>query len=80
MGCLRCQILASPVEAVSLKISEVAVESVSLKIYEAAQAVCVVEYMRHKWKQFRRRFLRPHGLFALSNACVAPGSSFVEDF
>jgi hypothetical protein len=53
MGCLRCRILASPVEAVSLKISEVVVESVSLKISEAPWAVCAVESLRHKWKQFR---------------------------
>jgi hypothetical protein len=44
MGCLRCRIHASPLEAVSLKISEA------------------------------------EGLFALSNACVTSGSSFVEDF
>jgi CMP-N-acetylneuraminic acid synthetase len=49
MGCLRCRILASPVEAVSLKISE------------AAGVVSAVESMRHPWKQFRSRFLRPQG-------------------
>jgi len=39
-GYLRSRINASPVEAVSLKISE------------AAGAVCTVECMRHQWKQF----------------------------
>jgi len=41
MGCLRCRINASPVEAVSLKMSE------------AAGVVCAVESRRHPWKQFR---------------------------
>jgi hypothetical protein len=38
MGCLLCLIHASPVEAVSLKISE------------AVGAVYAVESMRHPWK------------------------------
>jgi len=41
MSCLRCRIHASPVEALSVMISE------------AAGAVCAVESMRHQWKQFR---------------------------
>jgi hypothetical protein len=80
MGCLRCRILASPVEAVSLKISEAAVESVSLKFSEAARAVCAVECMRHPWKQFWLKISEAQGLFTLSNPCVTRGSSFVEDF
>jgi len=67
-GCLRSRIHKSPVEALSLNISE------------SLRAVCAVESMRHLWKQFRRRFLRPHGLFALSNPCVSRGSIFVDDF
>jgi len=38
---VRCQMHASPVEAVSLMISE------------ATGAVCAVESMGHEWKQFR---------------------------
>jgi hypothetical protein len=56
------------------------VEAVSLKISDAAGAGCSVECMRHHWKQFRCRFLRPEGFFALSNPCVTHGSSFVDDF
>ena len=41
MGSVRCQMHASPVEAVSLMISE------------ATGAVCAVESMGHEWKQFR---------------------------
>jgi hypothetical protein len=67
-GCLRCRIQASPVEAVSLMISE------------APWTVCAVQSTRHPWKQFRWWFLRPHGLFALSNPRVTRGSSFVDDF
>ena len=65
---MHCRIHASPVEAVSLQISE------------AAGAMCAVESMRHPWKQFRCRFLRPQGLLALSNPCVTGGRSFVDDF
>jgi hypothetical protein len=68
MGYLRCRIHASPVETVSLKISE------------AAGAVRAVESMRHPWKHFRWWFRRPEGLFALSNPCLTIGSSFVDDF
>jgi len=78
-GCLRCRIHASPVEAVSLMISE------------ATGSDCVVESMRHPSKQFRwwflsrQRlsfcgwFLRAHGLIALWNPCVTHGRSFVDD-
>ena len=79
-GCLCCRIHASPVEAVSLMISE------------SPGAVCAVESMRHPWKLFRWWFLSqewisfqwwflsPQGLFALLNPCVTRWSSFVDDF
>jgi hypothetical protein len=38
---LRCRIHASPLEALSVMISE------------AGGAVCAVESMRYQWKQFR---------------------------
>jgi hypothetical protein len=66
-GCLRCRIHVSPVEAVSLRISE------------GTWDFCVVESMRHLWKQFRWWFLSPQGLFALSNPYVTCRSSFVDD-
>jgi len=79
-GSLRCRIHASPVEAVSLIISE------------ATWVFCAVESMHHPWQQFcwgflkRQRlcfrwlFLSPEGLFALLNPCVTRVSSFVDDF
>jgi len=56
------------------------VQAVSLMISEATRAVCAVESMHHQWKQFRCIFLRPQGLFPLSNPCVTRGSSFDGDF
>jgi hypothetical protein len=49
-------------------------------ISEVIRFFCAVESMCHPWKQFRWWFLRPQGLFALSNPCVTRGSSFVDDF
>jgi len=67
-GCLRCWIHVSPMEAVSLMISE------------SLGAVCAIESMHHLWKKFRWWFMRPEGLLALSNPCVTCGSSFIDDF
>jgi hypothetical protein len=79
-GCWRCRIHASPMEAVSLRISKSTTTQFSLIISESIGAVGAVKSMRHHWKQFRWWFLRPQGLFALSNLCVTHGSSFIEDF
>jgi len=51
-GFLRCRIHASPVEAVSLRISKSTATRFLLIIYESTRAICAVESMRHPWKQF----------------------------
>jgi len=79
-GCLRCRIHASPVAAVSLRISQMAATLFLMITSQSTGAVCAIESMRHPWQQFRWWFLSPQGLFALSNPCVTRGSSFVDYF
>jgi len=53
MGSLLCLIHASPVEAVSLMISDFAATEFLLMISNPTWALCAVESMLHSWKQFR---------------------------
>ena len=50
MGCLLCLIHASPMEAVSLMISDSTVTEFFLMISKPTWALCAVESMRHPWK------------------------------
>jgi len=81
--CCECWwIHASPMEAVSVMISESAAAQFLLTISESKGAVCSHESRRHLWKVFRWWFLSRHrlhfcwpylsqqGLRALSNPCV----------
>jgi len=53
MGSLLCLIHASPMEAVSLMISDSAATKFLLMISKPTWVLCAVESMRHPWKQFR---------------------------
>jgi len=53
MGCLRCRIHASLVEAVLLMISKKAATQFSLMISDPIGAVCGVKSMIRPWTQFR---------------------------
>jgi len=91
-GYVRWWINVSPVEAISVTISESAATFFSLTICESTWAVCDDESMRQLWNQFRYRFLSrqwrsfprlflsQQGLCALTNSCVISGSSFSDDF
>jgi len=57
-GCVRWRIHLSPMEAVSVNISEVAATQLSLTISETIGAVFDNEWMPQLWKQFPWRFLR----------------------
>jgi hypothetical protein len=58
-GSLRCEINASPLEAVLLMISRMIATQFSLMILESTGVVCAVESMCHPWKQFCWWFLSP---------------------
>jgi hypothetical protein len=56
-GCVRCRIQASPLQAVSLKISESAATQFLLTISESTGALCSDESKHHLLQRFRWWFL-----------------------
>jgi len=91
-GYVHLWIQLSPMEVVSLMISELAATQFSLSISKSIRAVSADKSMRHLWKgfqwwvlsrqrlHFRWLFLNQKGMRALMNPCVTCGSGFVDHF